>query len=136
MQDSAEQALRLNRRSYVLQSMIGDWYTAIYAGQDLQALELAISAYRQAQRFYPNSAILTARLAWLYHLQGNMENATREANRSLELDDLNPHMEFKLSVRPLFESAALTGVEYLPLTNAQQAMENLSSRSQQGEKEK
>ena len=135
MQDSAEQALRLNRRSYVLQSMIGDWYTAAYAGQDLQALESAISAYRQAQRFYPNSAILTARLAWLYHLQGDMENAIRAANRSLQLDDLNPHMEFKLSVRPLFEREALAGLDYLPLTNAQRAMENLSSRSQTGEKE-
>ena len=135
MQDSAEQALSLNRRSYVLQSMIGDWYTAAYAGQDLQALESAISAYRQAQRFYPNSAILTARLAWLYHLQGDMENAIRAANRSLQLDDLNPHMEFKLSVRPLFEREALAGLDYLPLTNAQRAMENLSSRSQTGEKE-
>ena len=135
MQQYAEQAVRLNSRSYILQAMIGDWYLATYAGKDMKGLRLAISAYRKAQQFYPNSAILTARLAWLYHLGGESENATREAIRSLELDKRNPHIEFKMSVRPLFERAFLSGVDYLPLTNALAAMENLSSSSQQSEKE-
>ena len=85
-------------------------------------------------RFYPNSAILTARLAWLYHLRGEPENAAREAQRSLELDNLNPHMEFKLSLRHVFEGPSLEGLAYLPLTNARQAMENLRSGSLEGKK--
>ncbi len=135
MQDEAEEALRLNRRSYVMQAMIGDWYLVAYAGEFSEALDLAVRAYRQAQRFYPNSAILTARLAWLYHLQGKQENAAEVAQRSLKLDDLNPHMEFKLSLRQVFEGPALEGLSYLPLTNAQQAMENLITGSLQDEKD-
>jgi tetratricopeptide (TPR) repeat protein len=132
MQRAAEQAIRLNRRSYVVQAMIGDWHLVSYAGQYSERLDLALQAYRQAHRFYPNSAILTARLAWLYDLRGEPENAAREAQRSLELDNLNPHMEFKLSLRPVFEGSSLEGLAYLPLTNARQAMENLRSGSLEG----
>ncbi|HIA19558.1 MAG TPA: hypothetical protein EYN70_09115, partial [Planctomycetaceae bacterium] len=135
MQHAAEQAIRLNRHSYVVQAMIGDWHLVSYAGQYSERLDLALQAYRQAHRFYPNSAILTARLAWLYDLRGEPEKAAREAQRSLELDSLNPHMEFKLSLRHVFEGSSLEGLAYLPLTNARQAMENLRSGSLEGKKQ-
>ena len=125
---AAEQVIRHNRRSYVIQTMIGDWHLAAYQAPYPERLDNAMQAYLEAQRLYPKSAIIAARLAWIYHMKGEGKKSLEQVKLALKWDQLNPHMEFKLGLRYLFDSPSLESSSNLRLTNAKQAMENLKQR--------
>lgn len=125
MCQAAQQLVRHHSRSYAVAMMVGDFHLSAYRRQYPERLENAWQAYRNAQRLYPNNAMIAARLAWIGHLQHRETKSLEQAALALKLDQLNPHMEFKLGLRRLFESIPEEELEDLPLTNAEQAMENL-----------
>ncbi|MFP6620916.1 MAG: O-antigen ligase family protein [Pirellulaceae bacterium] len=129
----AGEAIRLNQRSHVLQMMIGDYYLDV-AGKHEVALEEALQCYQKAQRLYPASAIIVARLAYVHDLKGDRESSLRLAKRALELDALNPHMEFKLGLRRLFEGAAMGSSDRISGRTAEEIMKELLGRGLEGGK--
>jgi len=128
----AIRAIQLNQQSYVLQMMIGDYYLDV-AGKHEVALEEALQCYQKAQRLYPASAIIVARLAYIYELNEDRESSSRLAKRALELDGLNPHMEFKLGLRKLFEDAAMGSLDKISGKTAEEVMQELLGHDLQGE---
>jgi tetratricopeptide (TPR) repeat protein len=113
--------------------MIGDYYLDV-AGKHEVALEEALQCYQKAQRLYPASAIIVARLAYMQNLMGNRKLSLQLAKRALELDALNPHMEFKLGLRQLFEDAAMDSLDAISGESAEKVMQELLGRNGQGDK--
>ncbi len=133
LREMAIRATQLNQRSHVLQMMIGDYYLDV-AGSHEVALEEALQCYQKAQRLYPASAIIVARLAYVHNLNGNRESSLHLAKRALELDELNPHMEFKLGLRQLFEEAVMGSLDEISGVSAEKVMQELLGRNIQGGK--
>lgn len=78
------------------------WYRA--TGQR-ERLQRAIEGYRRAVSLYPNSNFAHAQLAWTLALAGQTDAASQQAERALELDRRNPHIEQKLAQRELEDPA-------------------------------
>lgn len=71
--------------------------TAEIATQIAQYQALAVTWYKQAVRYYPNSAELRAEYAVALHQSGDLEGFERERETALQLDALTPHQDKKLS---------------------------------------
>lgn len=74
-----------------------NWYLQIFArSKKPEDLDEALAAARLAAQRYPASARIHAELAAVWKLAGDDSAAQMEANEALRLDQLNPHLEFKL----------------------------------------
>jgi len=99
--ETLEQALSQQSQRYVAWSEAARWYRRGYRQASEQASEQAmldstIECWRKAVERYPNSAMLHAELAWALRLADNGPAAQQEATRALELNQQNPHQEYKL----------------------------------------
>ena len=81
----------------------GDWYSRAFSKTDRDGkkdaaslIARAQSAYGEAVRLYPNSALYRAKLAESHHAAGDEADFRREAQAALRLDDLTPPSEKKL----------------------------------------
>jgi hypothetical protein len=101
------QAVRLSPRSHTTATEIGYMeFEAHDATGDRERLHRAREQLERAVQLFPNLAYAHARLAWMYHLEGNARAAAREAEEALRLDDLTPHRERKLRRRGIFDDLA------------------------------
>ena len=126
---SVEQALDRNPRASELHRLAGNLYLAAYRldGQGEQ-IDAALAAFRRASRLHPNHNMLHAQLAWTYHLKGDSERAAQQAAEALRLDELNPHIEQKLSMQRLPDvDEVLPSQPMLPDVDAEQLMRRLRS---------
>lgn len=69
---------------------------------DRRYLEEALQHYQAACDRYPNYNLGQAQLAWTLHLLGD-GRAKDVARQALHLDELNPHLERRLSVRNVYD---------------------------------
>jgi hypothetical protein len=133
----AAEAVQLDRHSQAMAVDIGYMqYEAYDATQDVRYLDRAQESFERGVRLFPSQNFAHARLAWMYHLQGEAATAATEAGEALRLDALTPHDERKLSKRGLFDDLAapsqLDRLQSLPPhTTAEQLM--LRLRNQSGE---
>jgi tetratricopeptide (TPR) repeat protein len=114
-------SLAVNKRSSIAHSQAGDWWLTAYRKLgNRQHLDQAIEHDRVALRLYPNHSFWHAQLAWALHLAGNSQEAAREAEEALRLNELNPHREQKLAERLLFDEDR-THMDQLPPPGEQSA---------------
>jgi tetratricopeptide (TPR) repeat protein len=101
------EAVRLNPRSHTTATEIGYMeFEAYDATGDREHLRRAREQLERAVQLFPNHGFAHARLAWVYHLEGNATAAAREADEALRLDALTPHKERKLRQRGIFDDLA------------------------------
>jgi hypothetical protein len=104
---ASREAVRLNPRSHTMATEIGYMEFEAYAStENPEHLRRARKQLERAAQVYPNHSYARARLAWMYHLEGNPTAAVREAEEALRLDALTPHRERKLSQRGIFDDLA------------------------------
>jgi O-antigen ligase len=125
---SAANLLRIrNPRQHLDYYNRGDWYLMAWrrSGRP-EDRENAIKAYRQAIDRYPNRALYHAQLAWVLHLAERPGDARKAAERAKQLDDLNPHLDQKLSVQHLVDPRfSAEGVALARTETAEQTVERL-----------
>ncbi len=80
-------------------------------GRNQDYVAKAVHWYREAVRRYPNNSFLHAQLAWAYALSGEREEAAKEANMAMKLDELNPHEEHDLSQQRIFTGGQVPQAE-------------------------
>jgi tetratricopeptide (TPR) repeat protein len=101
----ADTLKRLDPRHHLAWFTRGNWYLAAWRKSGRrELLDEAIAAYSQASQSYPNRAFYHAQLAWAHHLAGQADEAHREADRAIELDQQMPHKEQKLSRQHVADS--------------------------------
>jgi hypothetical protein len=89
-------------RSAALRSQNGDFFAAAYRETgDRHWLKLANDTYREAHQRYPASAMLTIQLALAEYVSGNHAVAAELAEKGLEFDRQNPHLEQKLQAQKI-----------------------------------
>ena len=112
--DTVERALTQQPQRYVAWQQAATWYgQAFRRWEDEAYLSNAIRCWKRGVSRYPNSAMLQAELAWWLRLARNEEEAKIHACRALELNDLNPHSEYKLEQMRLSDPGLLTGPDTL-----------------------
>ncbi len=123
---ATDEALARDPHSHLLRSEVGDlMLTAWRATGDADQLERALVHYREAAELYPNYARKRAQWAWAAHLAGEDPQAAELAERALQLDAANPHVEHKLRRQRLTDP----GAPELRSQTAEQVMLSLRKES-------
>jgi tetratricopeptide (TPR) repeat protein len=113
-QRSCEEAVKRDARSFTLWKAIGEMHARAYHVQpDSMRLDAAVTAFQQAIKRYPVNAALHVELAWRLHLSQRPSEAAKSAETALQLDQLNPHAEYKLAVLPAPEDSNAENLEQL-----------------------
>jgi len=88
-EESVQRMLALSPRSDAAWRMAGVWYRQVYAGTGLpEHLQSAVEKLQRAVRLYPNQAISRADLAVTLRESGREDEARRQAELALELDEI------------------------------------------------
>jgi len=97
-------AIDRDPKSHLRHRLAGDLYLRAWRlSGEPESLAAAIQMYDAAARLYPNGAGNQAQLAWALHLSGQRQQAREAAEKSLELDRLNPHRDRKLARQTIFD---------------------------------
>jgi len=101
---AVEEALKRDRRSHSVFRQLGNLRLSLYrTSGDREQLERAIAAYERWAQIYPNGSLAHAQLAWAHNIAGDATTAGQEAQKALDLDRLNPHIEKKLDRQRVFD---------------------------------
>ncbi len=86
--EAGTEAIRRNPENPMTYELLGDLYAAVEPPSDTSRTE-AVKWYREAAKRYPNSAKLRTSLAIALHDEGHTDDAFKEAEVALKLDQLN-----------------------------------------------
>ncbi len=97
--------IRLNRVSQATLELFSQQALLLYRQYRLdQSLEDALEYTYRESELYPGSAHVWARLAVCQYFAGDLAGSSESIDRAFQLDQENPHTEFKLSNRQLTEA--------------------------------
>lgn len=96
--DATRKLMELKPRSSATTRQVGHWFLEVLElTHDPRALASGVECFRAAALMYPNSAVTVADYALALELSGKSDQARRQARRALELDQITPHADKKLS---------------------------------------